>query len=83
MWAAEKKGFKAWLQLEKSLSDHSVEAYLRDIEKLSQFLSLQDKPRIYRKYSTKRPAVILKMDWRPGYDRQFTIPDYFRDTLFF
>ena len=40
MWAAEKKGFKAWLQLEKSLSDHSVEAYLRDIEKLTQFLSL-------------------------------------------
>jgi integrase/recombinase XerD len=39
MWAAEKKGFKAWLQLEKSLSDHSVEAYLRDIEKLSQFFS--------------------------------------------
>jgi len=43
MWAAEKKGFKAWLQLEKSLSDHSVEAYVRDIEKLSQFLSLQEK----------------------------------------
>ncbi len=41
MWATEKKGFKAWLQLEKSLSDHSVEAYLRDIEKLSQFLSLE------------------------------------------
>jgi integrase/recombinase XerD len=40
MWAAEKKGFKAWLQLEKSLSDHSVEAYLRDIEKLTQFFSL-------------------------------------------
>src|SRR5579864_9410769 len=43
MWAAEKKGFKAWLQLEKSLSDHSVEAYLRDIEKLTQFLSLEEK----------------------------------------
>ncbi|HEX3079178.1 MAG TPA: site-specific tyrosine recombinase XerD [Puia sp.] len=42
MWAAEKKGFKAWLQLEKSLSDHSVEAYLRDIEKLSQYISLQE-----------------------------------------
>ncbi len=41
MWAAEKKGFKAWLQLEKSLSDHSVEAYLRDIEKLTQYLELQ------------------------------------------
>jgi integrase/recombinase XerD len=42
MWAAEKKGFKAWLQLEKSLSDHSVEAYLRDIEKLTQYLELQE-----------------------------------------
>jgi integrase/recombinase XerD len=41
MWGAEKKGFKAWLQLEKSLSDHSVEAYLRDIEKLTQFLEFQ------------------------------------------
>ena len=41
MWVAEKKGFKAWLQLEKSLSDHSVEAYLRDLEKLTQFLSIQ------------------------------------------
>jgi len=43
MWAAEKKGFKAWLQLEKSLSDHSVEAYMRDIEKLTQFFSIQQK----------------------------------------
>jgi integrase/recombinase XerD len=42
MWTAEKKGFKAWLQLEKSLSDNSVEAYLRDIDKLTQFLSLQN-----------------------------------------
>ncbi len=41
MWTAEKKGFKAWLQLEKSLSDHSVEAYLRDIEKLTQFITIQ------------------------------------------
>jgi integrase/recombinase XerD len=41
MWAAEKKGFKAWLQLEKSLSDHSVDAYLRDIDKLTQYLELQ------------------------------------------
>lgn len=42
MWAAEKKGFRAWLQLEKSLSDHSVEAYLRDIEKLTQYLEIQE-----------------------------------------
>jgi integrase/recombinase XerD len=41
MWAPEKKGFKAWLQLEKSLSEHSVNAYLQDIEKLTQFLELE------------------------------------------
>lgn len=40
MWENYKKGFKAYLQLERSLSDNSVEAYLRDIEKLTQFLLL-------------------------------------------
>ena len=38
MWEPYKKGFKAYLQLEKSLSDNSVQAYLRDIEHLTQFL---------------------------------------------
>lgn len=38
MWDSHKKGYKAWLQLEKSLSDNSVEAYLRDLEKLSSWL---------------------------------------------
>ncbi len=38
MWNAYKKGFKAYLQLEKSLSDHSVDAYLSDVEKLTTFL---------------------------------------------
>jgi len=42
MWEVYKKGFKAWLQLEKSLSENSVEAYGHDIEKLTQFLSLKD-----------------------------------------
>lgn len=43
MWEPYKKGFKAWLQLEKSLSDHSVEAYLRDLDKLTQFLQQESK----------------------------------------
>lgn len=34
MWESYLKGFKAWLQLEKSLADHSVAAYLRDMAKL-------------------------------------------------
>ena len=42
MWEAYKKGFKAWLQLEKSLSPNSVEAYLHDIEKLTEYLLAAD-----------------------------------------
>ena len=38
MWEGYKKGFKAYLQLEKSLSDNSVQAYLQDIEKLTQYI---------------------------------------------
>jgi integrase/recombinase XerD len=38
MWESYKKGYKAWLQLERSLSDNSIEAYLRDIDKLTQYL---------------------------------------------
>ncbi len=39
MWEPYQKGFKAWLQLEKSMSPHSVEAYGRDLELLTQFLA--------------------------------------------
>ena len=38
MWEPYKKGFKAYLQLERSLSDNSVEAYLTDVEKLTTYL---------------------------------------------
>lgn len=38
MWEPYKKGYKAYLQLEKSLSENSVEAYLRDIDKLTSYL---------------------------------------------
>jgi integrase/recombinase XerD len=38
MWEAYKKSFKAYLQLERSLSDNSVEAYLRDVDKLTDYL---------------------------------------------
>lgn len=50
MWDAYKKGYKAFLRLEKSLSDHSVEAYLRDVDKLTSFLSSDN--------SIKAPAAI-------------------------
>lgn len=43
MWDSYKKGFKAWLQLEKSLAANSVEAYLRDIDKLTDYLQTTKK----------------------------------------
>ena len=38
MWQSYKKGFKAWLQLEKSLSENSVEAYLHDVDLFTGYL---------------------------------------------
>ena len=38
-WDSYIRGFKSYLQLEKSLSGNSVEAYIHDVEKLYQFLS--------------------------------------------
>ncbi|MCF3111705.1 site-specific tyrosine recombinase XerD [Niabella sp. CC-SYL272] len=41
MWESYKKSFQAYLKLEKSLSGNSTEAYLRDIDKLTDYLQLQ------------------------------------------
>jgi integrase/recombinase XerD len=42
LWEPYKKGFKAYLQLERSLAGNSIEAYLSDIEKLTAFLLLNN-----------------------------------------
>ncbi len=54
MWEPYKKGFKDYLRLEKSLSENSVEAYLRDIEKLTQYFLQAD--------SLKTPAQVELKD---------------------
>ncbi len=54
MWESYKKGYKAWLQLEKSLSDNSTEAYLRDIDKLTQYLQ--------EKGPLKSPSALVLKD---------------------
>lgn len=54
MWNAYKKGFKAYLLLEKSLSENSVEAYLHDIEMLTSFLLATNQ--------TKAPSEIVLKD---------------------
>ena len=38
-----RKGFESFLKLERSLSENSVQAYLRDVDKLIQFLELSEK----------------------------------------
>lgn len=43
MWEIYKKGFKSFLQLEKSLGDNSVEAYMRDVDKLTSFFIAEQK----------------------------------------
>ena len=42
MWEEYKKGYKAWLQLEKSLSENSVQAYLHDVKHLIDFFGLSN-----------------------------------------
>ena len=39
-WISSIKGFKQYLKLEKSLSPNSIDAYMRDIEKLHQYLDI-------------------------------------------
>lgn len=54
MWEPYKKGFKSYLQLEKSLSVNTVQAYLRDIELLTQFLQ--------ERKTLKNPADVTLKD---------------------
>ncbi len=54
MWTIYKKGFKAWLQLEKSLSKNSVLAYMSDLDRFTQFLSINHE-------ATKPEEVTLKL----------------------
>jgi integrase/recombinase XerD len=42
VWHSYINGFKAYLQLEKSLAGNSIEAYVRDVEKLCQYLSIKE-----------------------------------------
>lgn len=53
-WQSSINGFKVYLQLEKSLSSNSVDAYIHDIEKLKQFTEVQGEG--------KNPEIIRLQD---------------------
>lgn len=42
MWDAYIKGFKAYLQLERGMSDNTVEAYLHDVSILANYISTEE-----------------------------------------
>lgn len=42
-WSSALKGFSAYLKLERSLSGNSVEAYIRDADKIRQYLEVHEK----------------------------------------
>jgi integrase/recombinase XerD len=42
MWDSQKKGYKAWLRLEKSLSENSVIAYLHDVQRLTDYFQITE-----------------------------------------
>lgn len=54
MWKAQLAAYKAYLQLEKSLSSNSIDAYLHDVEKLIQYLQFKN--------VQKSPAAISRED---------------------
>jgi len=55
-WRSAIKGFQAYLKLEKSLADNSIESYSRDIEKLFQFADAQQ--------TQLKPETIILSDLR-------------------
>lgn len=58
MWEPYKKGFLMYLQLEKSVSPNTIEAYTLDLDKLIQFLQFKD-----LKYSPNDVNLTLLQDY--------------------
>jgi integrase/recombinase XerD len=53
-WNSAIKGFKSYLKLEKSLSENSIDAYMRDISKLQQYQEMIGDTTIPEKVSLKQ-----------------------------
>ena len=60
MWNIYKKGFKAWLRLERSLSENSVMAYLSDLDRLTQYLSLSNENAVPSEVNLKQLEDFLR-----------------------
>ena len=65
-WNLYIQGFKSFLRLEKSLSEHSVSAYLHDVEKLQQYLALQGNLALPHELTTEELQQFLKWIYELG-----------------
>lgn len=59
-WAPYLKGFKGYLQLERSLSANTLEAYLGDMEKLVQFMEISGSQSMPEQVNTEQLRNFLK-----------------------
>lgn len=59
-WQAGISGFKAYMLLERSLSGHTIEAYLRDLSKLREYLDLHEDTRTPIQLDAKAIEQFLK-----------------------
>ncbi len=52
-WKSYLKGYEDYLKLERSLSEHSIDGYLRDVRKLKDYIQLQEKLILLQEISIK------------------------------
>ena len=59
-WKSDIKGFRSYLQLERSLSINSIDSYLRDVNKLARYLDLQGIRKTAKKVSSKEIKAFIQ-----------------------
>ena len=59
-WKNDIQGFRSYLQLERSLSKHSIDAYERDVRKLEQYIYLNNKTKSAKKINTKEIREFIR-----------------------
>lgn len=67
-WQSYIKGFKSWLQLEKSHSAHTIEAYLRDVQKFTAYLQAEGSSLVPASVELKHLEGFMKAINELGFD---------------